>query len=129
MSRKLYHIQVAQSKGIKKGSDPPLNLPLFCVIKSNNDDTDLYIAHGAGASGAHYRTGADGVSMAGGGGNLLLQGDRDWYGVGHNAVYDFDGTTYLVFHGYDASDNGRSKLRIGKLVWNNGWPEVAGGPD
>ncbi|HEX9509172.1 MAG TPA: hypothetical protein VF939_01725 [Puia sp.] len=31
---------------------------------------------------------------------------------------------YLVFHGYDAHDKGRSKLRIEKLVWPGGWPAV-----
>jgi arabinan endo-1,5-alpha-L-arabinosidase len=67
----------------------------------------------------------DGMNMATGGGTILLQGNADWYGVGHNAVADFDGISYLVFHGYDARDNGRSKLRIEKLVWENGWPRVA----
>lgn len=69
----------------------------------------------------------DGISMTNGGGNLLLQGDEHWHGAGHNSVYDFDGTSYLVFHGYDVSDNGRAKLRIEKLHWNEGWPEVRGG--
>jgi arabinan endo-1,5-alpha-L-arabinosidase len=42
--------------------------------------------------------------------------------VGHNAVASFDGIDYLVFHAYDAKDNGRSKLRIEKLQWENDWP-------
>ena len=70
----------------------------------------------------------DGVPMNIGGGSLLLEGDKNWYGVGHNAVANFDGTDYLVFHGYDAHDNGKSKLRIGKLVWPGGWPQVAKQP-
>ncbi len=67
-----------------------------------------------------------GVPLAHGGGTILLTGDAKWYGVGHCAVYTFDGTDYLVFHGYDASDDkGRSKLRIEKLAWDaNGWPVV-----
>jgi len=68
----------------------------------------------------------DGVAMNLGGGSLLLEGDKNWHGVGHNAVATFDGTDYLVFHGYDANDNGKSKLRIEKLNWINGWPVVAG---
>ena len=67
----------------------------------------------------------DGVAMNLGGGSLLLEGDKNWHGVGHNAVATFDGTDYLVFHGYDANDNGKSKLRIEKLNWINGWPVVA----
>ena len=69
-----------------------------------------------------------GVSLAHGGGTILLTGDARWYGVGHCAVCTFDGTDYLVFHGYDASDDkGRSKLRIEKLAWDaDGWPVVGG---
>ncbi|MDB5118953.1 MAG: transporter substrate-binding protein [Sphingobacteriales bacterium] len=63
--------------------------------------------------------------MAKGGGTILMKGDANWYGVGHNAVCHFDGLDYLVFHGYDASDNGKPKLRIEKLKWDNkGWPSV-----
>jgi len=67
----------------------------------------------------------DGKSLATGGGTLLLIGDKNWYGVGHNAVANFDGANYLVFHVYDASDNGRSKLLIRKINWDkDGWPQV-----
>jgi len=67
----------------------------------------------------------DGMLMAQGGGTLLLQGDASWHGVGHNAVADFDGQDYLIFHGYDAKNKGISKLRIEKLKWEKGWPVVA----
>jgi arabinan endo-1,5-alpha-L-arabinosidase len=63
-----------------------------------------------------------GTPMKNGGGTLLLEGDKDWHGVGHNAVCTFDGTDYLIFHGYDAKDKGRSKLRVEKLRWEDGWP-------
>ncbi|WP_276484213.1 arabinan endo-1,5-alpha-L-arabinosidase [Paraflavitalea pollutisoli] len=66
-----------------------------------------------------------GVPLLKSGGTLLLEGDKDWNGVGHNAVCTFDGTDYLIFHGYDANDRGRSKLRIETLAWKDGWPEVA----
>jgi arabinan endo-1,5-alpha-L-arabinosidase len=65
-----------------------------------------------------------GIDMAKGGGTILLQGDKNWYGVGHNAVVDFSGTDYLIFHAYDAADNGKSKLRVEKIFWNNEWPVV-----
>src|SRR3569623_633512 len=52
-----------------------------------------------------------GVNMAKGGGSIVLEGDSNWYGVGHNAVCTFSGIDYLVFHGYDAADKGISKLR------------------
>lgn len=66
----------------------------------------------------------DGVPMEKGGGTLLLQGDSNWYGVGHNAVCTFNHQDYLIFHGYDAHDKGISKLRIEKLDWPEGWPQV-----
>lgn len=68
----------------------------------------------------------DGTDLAHGGGTILLAGDAKWYGVGHNGVATFDGTDYIVFHAYDASDErGRSKLRIEKLAWDNDWPSIA----
>jgi arabinan endo-1,5-alpha-L-arabinosidase len=67
-----------------------------------------------------------GVSLAHGGGTILQAGDKDWYGVGHDAICEFDGINYLIFHGYDAADKGKSKLRIKKLSWDKeGWPFVA----
>ncbi|HEX8350451.1 MAG TPA: arabinan endo-1,5-alpha-L-arabinosidase [Hymenobacter sp.] len=66
-----------------------------------------------------------GVSLEQGGGTPVLAGDKSWYGLGHNSVYTFDNTDYLVFHAYDASDKGRAKLRVEKLGWDTqGWPEV-----
>jgi arabinan endo-1,5-alpha-L-arabinosidase len=60
-----------------------------------------------------------------GGGTLVLEGNSSWPGVGHNSAYTFDGTDYLVFHGYDASDNGKSKLLIREIHWDDeGWPKV-----
>jgi arabinan endo-1,5-alpha-L-arabinosidase len=65
----------------------------------------------------------EGKSMRTGGGTILMSGDKDWNGLGHNAVLRSGKDDYLVFHAYDAADKGRSKLRIYKLKWNNGWPE------
>ncbi|SFQ24128.1 arabinan endo-1,5-alpha-L-arabinosidase [Hymenobacter arizonensis] len=68
-----------------------------------------------------------GLSLEQGGGTLVLAGDSKWFGVGHNAVATFDKADYLIFHGYDASDKGRPKLRVEKLAWDKeGWPAVTG---
>ena len=67
----------------------------------------------------------DGVPMNLGGGSLLLEGNKKWYGVGHNAVAAFNGYDYLVYDAYDANDNGKSKLQIKKIVWFQDWPLVA----
>lgn len=67
-----------------------------------------------------------GDDMKYGGGDIVLAGDVNWYGVGHNAAVSFDRNDYLVFHGYDASDaRGASKLIIEKITWKKGWPRVA----
>lgn len=66
----------------------------------------------------------DGVAMNSGGGSLVAEGDKNWFGAGHSGTYTFNGIDYLIFHGYDAADKGRSKLRIERLSWNNGWPAV-----
>lgn len=65
-----------------------------------------------------------GAAMSKGGGTVLLQGDKDWYGVGHNGVARFDGDDYIVYHVYDAADRGISKLQLKKLKWIDGWPVI-----
>lgn len=67
----------------------------------------------------------EGKSMTQGGGSLVMEGNENWFGVGHNSTYTFEGQDYLIFHGYDANDGGKAKLRIEKLSWDeNGWPVV-----
>ncbi len=66
-----------------------------------------------------------GRDMAMGGGSLLLAGDQDWAGVGHNSAYTFDGKDYLVFHAYENADNGLQKLKIAEITWDeNNWPVI-----
>jgi arabinan endo-1,5-alpha-L-arabinosidase len=66
-----------------------------------------------------------GEAMRNGAATLVLEGNDDWYGVGHNSVYTFDGKDYLIFHGYSAADKGKPKLRIKELAWDaQGWPVV-----
>ena len=67
----------------------------------------------------------DNIDMRKGGGSLVLAGNADWPGLGHNSVYHFDGKDYLVFHAYDAHDNYLPKLKILDLNWDkNQWPVV-----
>jgi len=64
-----------------------------------------------------------GIPLRSGGGTILLASDKEWYGVGHNAVVSDNGRDLLIFHAYDAADNGKSKLRIFSLKWDKkGWP-------
>lgn len=66
-----------------------------------------------------------GKSMFEGGGTLVVEGDKNWYGVGHNSTYTFEGKDYLIFHGYEAENKGRPKLLIREITWDkDGWPTV-----
>lgn len=66
------------------------------------------------------------ISMNANGGSLVVQGDnKKWYGAGHNAVYHLNEQYYIVYHGYDATDKGKSKLIIDFLEWDSeGWPRL-----
>lgn len=64
-------------------------------------------------------------NMFHGGGSLVIQGNKNWYGAGHCSVYTFGEEDYLFFHAYDASDEGHSKLKIKPIRWtSDGWPRV-----
>ena len=68
----------------------------------------------------------NGVSLSQNGGTLVVQGDnKEWFGAGHNSAYTFNGKDYIIYHGYDAKDRGRSKLIIEEMKWENGWPVVS----
>jgi arabinan endo-1,5-alpha-L-arabinosidase len=67
----------------------------------------------------------EGKPLIVGGGTVLLGGNAHWPGVGHNSAYTFDGKDYLVFHAYDATDNGKSKLKISEIQWTpDAWPSI-----
>jgi arabinan endo-1,5-alpha-L-arabinosidase len=66
----------------------------------------------------------DGKELNKGGGTLVIEGNKNWYGVGHNSVFSFDGKDYTFMHGYDASDNGKPKLIVKEITWVAGWPTV-----
>lgn len=66
----------------------------------------------------------NGKDMAKGGGTLVLEGNDQWPGAGHNSAYTLQGRDVLVFHAYDADDQGRSKLKIAEITWKDGWPQV-----
>ena len=67
----------------------------------------------------------EGIPMEKGGGSLVVKGDENYYGIGHNSVYLF-GEEYIMYsHGYDTSDKGRPKLIVHRLGWDGeGWPMV-----
>ena len=63
--------------------------------------------------------------MIHGGGSLIAKGNQAWAAVGHEAAYTFDGTDFLICHGYDNADQGKPKLIIRKITWEDGWPKIS----
>lgn len=67
----------------------------------------------------------EGKSLNQGGGSLVVEGNKNWYGAGHNSTYTFDGKDYIFFHAYDARDNGSPKLKVSELEWDDQqWPKL-----
>lgn len=67
----------------------------------------------------------DGKDMDLGGGSLLIKGNKNWVGLGHNSAYTFDEKDYLVLHAYETADNYLQKLKLLEIKWDNaGWPVV-----
>jgi arabinan endo-1,5-alpha-L-arabinosidase len=71
----------------------------------------------------------EGEDLMYGGGSSVVEGieaSERWAALGHNSAYTFDGTDYLVFHAYDLTDDGRSKLVVKEIEWGeDGWPTVS----
>lgn len=65
----------------------------------------------------------EGKDMAEGGGGIVAQRDEQFYGIGHNAAYKFDGNWIFIAHGYSRMDNGASKLVVRRMTFDaDGWP-------
>lgn len=65
-----------------------------------------------------------GRPMLQGGGSLVLEGNKDWVALGHNAAYTFEGKDWLVLHAYETADNAKQKLKILPIDWDDGWPVI-----
>ena len=73
----------------------------------------------------------DGVEMLSGGGTQVTFPTERWKGPGHNAILQEEDVDYIVYHAYDAENNGAPTLRIDQLAWDeDGWPSIPGqGPE
>jgi hypothetical protein len=68
----------------------------------------------------HNHRAEAGTSMLQGGGTIVLRGEGDVHGPGHNSVLRVDGSEYLVHHMYDGKRGGvaasRSALSHGRTT-------------
>src|SRR6056300_1227738 len=61
--------------------------------------------------------------MFNGGGSLVVEGNNEWYGIGHNSVYDFNDKTYYFSHAYDSKLDGKPILQVFELNFDDqDWP-------
>lgn len=66
----------------------------------------------------------DGKRMDRGGGSIIVEGNKQWAGIGHNAAYTFDGKDYFISHAY-AREDGQSYLFLKEMIWDkDGWPVI-----
>ena len=104
----------------KKGSFYYLFVSVDYCCRGEKSDYKIVVGRSEKLTGPYFDK--EEKDLFYGGGSLVRQGDKNWFGVGHNAVYQAGGKDYLIYHGYDAADKGKSKLLIEELFWTpDGW--------
>lgn len=108
---------------LKKGEYYYLFASLGLCCKGANSTYHLVVGRSKSVTGPYVdRSGKD---MNDGGGSLLIRGNKNWVGLGHNSAYTWDGKDYLVLHAYETADNYLQKLKILNIHWDKeGWPLV-----
>jgi arabinan endo-1,5-alpha-L-arabinosidase len=87
--------------------------------------SSYYVVVGRSRNVTGPYVGRDGKSQMDGYGTVVLRGDRRYRGPGHVAVLRDHARDYLVYHAYDAQQDGRSVLRIAPIEWTpDGWLRV-----
>ena len=88
-----------------------------------NSTYRIMVGRSAQITGA-YRD-KNGAPLSSGGGSQVLAGFGRWRGPGHCAVLLEEDASWLVYHAYDAQNNGTPTLRINRLYWDqDGWPTL-----
>ncbi|MCE3253533.1 MAG: arabinan endo,5-alpha-L-arabinosidase [Cellvibrio sp.] len=107
----------------KKGDYYYLFASWGLCCKGPNSTYHLVVGRSKKVTGPYLdKTGKD---MNEGGGSLLIKGNKNWVGLGHNSAYSWDDKDYLVVHAYETADKYLQKLKILNLQWDKeGWPVV-----
>ncbi len=108
---------------LKKGNYYYLFASWGLCCKGANSTYHLVVGRSKNVTGPYIdRAGKD---MNDGGGSLLIKGNKNWVGLGHNSAYTWDDKDYLVLHAYESADNYLQKLKILTIHWDKeGWPLV-----
>ena len=107
----------------KKGEYYYLFLSWDHCCRGEDSTYKVVVGRSESATGPFVDT--DGKPLNQGGGTLFIEGNENWYGIGHNSAYTFDGKDYYFSHAYDAKDKAAPKLVTKEITWANGWPKVA----
>lgn len=93
--------------------------------QGSNSNYNIRVGRSTNLLGPYYDK--SGRSMLNGGGTLLVSGNFNWRGPGHNSVFFSNGKAYNLYHAYQAF-NGQPNLRISEMAWGaDGWP-ISPGP-
>jgi arabinan endo-1,5-alpha-L-arabinosidase len=88
-------------------------------------DSDYHVVVGRSENIIGPYVDRDGLEMLKGGGTQVTFPTERWRGPGHNAILQENGVEYIVYHAYDAENQGVPTLRIDPLVWDaQGWPSI-----
>lgn len=108
---------------LKKGDYYYLFASWGLCCKGANSTYHLVVGRSKNVTGPYVdRAGKD---MNDGGGSLLIKGNKNWVGLGHNSAYTWDNKDYLVLHAYETADKYLQKLKVMNINWDKeGWPMV-----
>ena len=107
----------------RKGDYYYLFVSFDLCCRGSNSTYNVRVGRSKAAIGPYVDR--EGVFLETGGGTLVVKGDDNYYGIGHNSVYTFDGQDYMFSHAYLKKERGRPGLVIHKVTWDeDGWPVV-----
>jgi arabinan endo-1,5-alpha-L-arabinosidase len=66
----------------------------------------------------------NGVNLRNGGGTTMISSSGKYIGPGHFGLLRENGSNFVSMHYYDGNDNGKAKLDIANLGFNNNWPFI-----
>jgi len=89
----------------------------YCC-RGAGSDYRVVVGRSAAVTGPYYDR--DGVALLAGGGTEVLRGYNEFRGPGGGDVFG----GYYAHHYYDATDGGRAKLSVRRIIWSHGWPTL-----
>lgn len=122
-SRRIHPRAIEAPFIIRKGDFYYLFVSFDACCQGANSTYNVRVGRSESVTG-HY-VDRDGVDMMNDGGTQVTFPTERWRGPGHNSVLQENGVDYLVYHAYDADNQGVFTLRIDPIVWDaDGWPEM-----